>query len=360
MPELTSGSLNLFQDFLRKIVKDHRTVSFIGLERACGKTSSFKSFLSALDHKTLGITSIGTDHLSSANTTEDNGLVYIPQNTLVATAYQTLSLCDTTREIISKTGIFTPLGEVILFRAVSAGFVFLAGPSILADSIRLRDVMLAAGAEMVLLDGAVDRKSPALPQLADGVVLTGRLFSPHFDNALDKLYAEVENLSTPALTDPALAEVCTGQKDNPASFYLVDESLTVHNPESEEEKTSLPAFISGFKGVIKALVVKGALTNARLGSLLKAEIRIVKRMQQVPLLIEDPTKSFISALNRSLLQKRNIPLRVLEPVNLLAICINPLQSGLEGQKLEEIMTELAGRFNTPVLDVFGGAYVEGF
>ena len=36
--------------------------------------------------------------------------------------------------------------------------------------------MLAAGAEMVLLDGAVDRKSPALPQLADGVVLSGRLF----------------------------------------------------------------------------------------------------------------------------------------------------------------------------------------
>ena len=360
MPDLYSGSHELFLDYLRKIVFAHETVSFIGLERACGKTSSYKTFLSALEHKTLGITSIGTDHLSSANTTEENGLVYIPQNTLVATAHQTLSLCDTTKEILSKTGIFTPLGEVILFRALSAGYVFLAGPSILADSIRLRDAMLAVGAEMVLLDGAVDRKSPALPQLADGVVLSGRLFSPNFDNALEKLYAEVENLITPALADPVLAEICSRQIDSPDPYYLVDDTLTVHVPESEEAKTSLLAFLAGFKGTLKAFVIKGALTNARLGPLLKAEARIIKKMQQVPLVIEDPTKSFISSLNRSLLLKRNIPLRVLYPVNLLAICVNPLQSGLQGLQLKQTMTNLAGRFKIPVLNVFGEAYVEGF
>ena len=360
MPDLFPESHELFLDYLRKIVFGHRTVSFIGLERACGKTSSYKTFLSALEHKTLGITSIGTDHLSSANTFEDNGLVYVPGNTLVATAHQTLGLCDTTKEIISKTGIFTPLGEVILFRALSAGYVFLAGPSILADSIRVRDAMLAAGAEMVLLDGAADRKSPALPQLADGVVLSGRLFSPNFENALEKLYAEVENLTTPALADPALTELCGRQSDSSASYYLVDDNLTVHFPESEEAKTSLFAFLSGIKEGFKALVIKGALTNARLGPLLKAEARIIKKLQQVPLLIEDPTKSFISPLNRNLLLKRNIPLRVLNPVNLLAICVNPLQSGMEGNQIKQNMADLAGRFKIPVLNVFGEAYVEGF
>ena len=51
-----------FHHFLMGISNNFKTISFIGLDRASGKTTTLKVFLQALKDKRVGVTSIGTDH----------------------------------------------------------------------------------------------------------------------------------------------------------------------------------------------------------------------------------------------------------------------------------------------------------
>lgn len=80
---------------------------------------------------TLGLTSIGRDGESTdvVTGTEKPG-IFVREGTLIATARDMLRLGDVTTEILATTGIPTPLGEVVILRARSAGNVQLAGPSI--------------------------------------------------------------------------------------------------------------------------------------------------------------------------------------------------------------------------------------
>ncbi len=63
--------------------------------------------------------------------------IFVREGTLIATARDMLRLGDVTQEILVTTGIPTPLGEVVILRARSAGNVQLAGPSITSQ---LREV----------------------------------------------------------------------------------------------------------------------------------------------------------------------------------------------------------------------------
>lgn len=53
--------------------------------------------------------------------------IFVREGTLIATAKDMLRLGDITKEILMTTGIPTPLGEVVIVRARSAGHVQLAG-----------------------------------------------------------------------------------------------------------------------------------------------------------------------------------------------------------------------------------------
>ncbi|MEI3339307.1 MAG: hypothetical protein V8R80_04620 [Eubacterium sp.] len=52
--------------------------------------------------------------------------IYVYKDTIVATAADLLKYCDTTKEFLFTTGIHTPMGEIIIFRALSDGFVQVA------------------------------------------------------------------------------------------------------------------------------------------------------------------------------------------------------------------------------------------
>ena len=67
---------------------------------------------------------------------------------LAATAADLLPLSDISREILMATGLYTSMGEVIIFRARSDGFVQIAGPGIVADMGRLKDMLRQLGAEL--------------------------------------------------------------------------------------------------------------------------------------------------------------------------------------------------------------------
>ena len=74
------------------------------------------------------------------------------------------------------------MGEVVIFRARSDGSVQLAGPSITDQLARLREELFSLGADRVIIDGALSRKSLCSRKVTEATVLcTGASYSKSMD-----------------------------------------------------------------------------------------------------------------------------------------------------------------------------------
>lgn len=112
-------------DELLRRLNETKNMSIVGMCKNAGKTTMLNWMLSGGHlHGTLGLTSIGRDGESTdiVTGTEKPG-IFVKEGTLIATAKDMLRLGDVTKEILMTTGIPTPLGEVVILRARSAGHV---------------------------------------------------------------------------------------------------------------------------------------------------------------------------------------------------------------------------------------------
>ena len=105
--------------------------ALLGMCKNAGKTTALTRLIRecAAAGVTAGLTSIGRDGESRDLVTDtEKPPIYMYAGMLAATAEELLPLSDVSREILAQTGVHTSLGEVLLFRARSDGFVQLAGP----------------------------------------------------------------------------------------------------------------------------------------------------------------------------------------------------------------------------------------
>ena len=160
-------------DELLRRLNETKTMSIVGMCKNAGKTTMLNWMLSGGHlHGTLGLTSIGRDGESTdiVTGTEKPG-IFVKEGTLIATAKDMLRLGDVTKEILMTTGIPTPLGEVVILRARSAGHVQLAGPSITTQLKSVSQAFFELGADRSIIDGALGRKSLGARSVAEGVIL---------------------------------------------------------------------------------------------------------------------------------------------------------------------------------------------
>ena len=117
--------------------------AMLGMCKNAGKTTAMNSLIRDFPEEgVLCVTSIGMDGESRDQVTgTGKPSVWIREGMLAATAENLLPLCDVSREILAATGIYTGLGEVVVFRARSDGFVQLAGPSITGHLGVLRKIL---------------------------------------------------------------------------------------------------------------------------------------------------------------------------------------------------------------------------
>lgn len=178
---------------LLEILNGVKTMSIVGMCKNAGKTTMLNWMLHHDRLRgTLGLTSIGRDGESTdvVTGTEKPG-IFVREGTLIATARDMLRLGDVTTEILETTGIPTPLGEVVILRARSAGNVQLAGPSITSQLREVSRMFFDLGADKSIIDGALGRKSLGARAVAEGVVLcTGA----SYHMSMEKVVADTANI----------------------------------------------------------------------------------------------------------------------------------------------------------------------
>ena len=98
---------------LFELVSPYESVSFIGMCKNAGKTTTFNQLITELRQNgvSFAATSVGRDGESTdlvTNTVKPGIFVY--KGTVIATAAELLKYCDITKEILRTTGIHTPMG----------------------------------------------------------------------------------------------------------------------------------------------------------------------------------------------------------------------------------------------------------
>ena len=293
-------------------------LSVIGMAKNVGKTTVLNYLVSKLTDYRLILTSIGRDgEDTDIVTNTKKPRIYVPDGSVIITAEGLLGLSDITVEVLATTGYGTPMGKVVVVRALSAGFVQLGGPSMVSQ---LEELLLGVGSDgavlprrladccfafaaadsKVIIDGAISRKSLASPRLSDAAILcTGASLSPNENVVVAETKHAVDILTLPAVSDAD-------------TIYV--------------------------SGVVSDRKLMDLLTSGTA----KAGMQIVA---------DDPSKIFISAATFGRLIARKVDLRVRDPINLVAVTVNPVSP--RGMTLDSalFLEKMQAAVDVPVFDV---------
>ncbi|HEY8321483.1 MAG TPA: hypothetical protein VIG46_06845 [Candidatus Baltobacteraceae bacterium] len=181
-------------------------IAVVGTGKNAGKTVTTRALLEALRGRCVGLTSIGRDgEAVDIGDASSKPRLRLEPGTIVATARAVLPVSPAS-EILDTSDLMTAAGPLLYARVrMAAQYELLGAPT--ASGVRASlDRMRALGAEVTLLDGAVDR----VAALAGGdeaiVVATGAATAATVEEAVDDVRALVARLALPVVDErePAL------------------------------------------------------------------------------------------------------------------------------------------------------------
>ena len=247
------------------------------------------------------------------------------------------------REILDTTGMPTPMGEVIILRACSDGFVQLAGPSMTAQLARLKKRMFELGAAKVIIDGALSRKSLAMPAVSDAAILcSGASYSPDIRKTVEDTCFSAELMMLPQTERTEYVHQCK-QK------YGVFFGSGTHGGEQTEFSEISRAAELVRKGGAEAVLMRGGVPDSAANALIAAG----RALNGLEIICEDGSRLLLSHKNYEKLVRAGARFTVMNKTRLLAVTVNPFSAkGSHYNKTEfydAMCSGLGGR--VPVLDV---------
>ncbi|MCK4480665.1 MAG: hypothetical protein KAV01_09070 [Candidatus Lokiarchaeota archaeon] len=306
-------------NFLNEISK-YKIISIIGLAKNVSKTTTLNYIIKNLEGYKLGLTSIGRDGEKYDVITQlPKPRIFIKRGTIVATAKQSFEASEVKMDILKITEFNTPLGEILILKALSDGLIELAGPSI---NKYLQEICLDLknfGCDLILIDGAFDRRSYAAPIISDATILsTGASVSEDMQNVINLTVHTIELLNLESEEDNEIINIAqdilkkskVGIIDNKNSIKLLN-VLTPLDAAKEIAKV--------LNENSKYIVIKGALTNKLLEDLMS----LTEKYKEVTFLVEDATKLFLSKKIMKKFQKKGGIIKILNPIKVIAVTINP-------------------------------------
>jgi len=249
-----------------------RCVAFLGLAKNVGKTTALVAALEELhrEGRIAGVTSAGRDGESvDAITGEPKPRFRVWPGQRLASASSTYASASFPTAVVEPLPFPTRFGPVEVRLAQGEGEIEMIGPSTASQMGAAADALRRAGAEIVLVDGAIGRRAFASARIADGLVLAVGLAAGSSSAAALAAAQSAVDLIRLAPPDPG------------ASVRPVDGALT-------------------------ALSLRDAAPRAG-----------------ETLIVDDFTSVFLSDEERRSLRRAGVGLAVRRPARLLAITVNP-------------------------------------
>jgi hypothetical protein len=336
---------------LSELIAPARRLALVGLAKNTGKTETLAAILRELAERAtcVGVTSIGRD--GEAHDVIDVRIskprIVLQAGSLVASTDALVRASGLAHERLAQTGVRTPLGEVVVARLAEQGAVEVAGPSAAEDLRKVSDAMIDFGAEIVLIDGSIDRRAASSPAVAEGLVIaTGAVLSEDIDEVVAATKDAVDLVKLPTAGSPRVDESTGGGEE-----LLTLERGLVLNAEPAE----ITALLQGHPHA-GTLHIDGALSERFLEGLLAARTERAGRTLRI--VASDPTKVFLSHRGPSWYRRQGLAIEVMRTIDLKAITVNPVapqSHRFDSRRLRELIE--AAVPGVPVLDVLDESYL---
>jgi len=334
------------------MICNYDSISIIGMNKNVGKTTTLNHILrEARGRISLGLTSIGRDgeELDLVTATE-KPKIYIEKGTIIATAKQCLLNSDITKEILKTTGFNTPMGEIIICRALSDGYVDLGGPSVNSYMTLICDELKRFGSELVIVDGALSRKTFASPAITSATILsTGAAMSRSMAKVIEETRHTVKLLSLENEEDKSVLKLAI-------EVLHRGRIGIIHQDNTMKMLDVLTAFESS-KDIVKAIdenaayvVIKGVVSDKLLEDIMTS----TNKYKELTFLVEDGTKLFLTRETLYKFEKQGGSIKTINKINVVCVTANPKSPyGYEFDR-HKFLEGLRSNLDVPVFDVIGG------
>lgn len=326
----------------------YKTLSIVGMAKNAGKTTALNYLIEEADDEgiRLGITSTGRDgETQDLVTGTEKPRVYLYEDTIVSVPTQLYELADAGLEIVKKSNYRTSIGDLLLCRVADSGYVQIAGPVATAHTKKMCQEMFEMGCELILIDGAIDRKSIASPETSDAIILsTGAVLSRNMKKVIEDTAHIVELYGIPELEDGTARQLITEHMDKDKIMIVKKDQVEI---------LDLVTGLGSSRFIDEAIdddtdyvYIPGAFTNSVIADINPHKLR------KVNFVIKDPTKIFINQMDWGKLRKRKFKVNVLKNIEVAAVTVNPIApSGysFDHRVLRDAMQEALPEI--PVIDV---------
>lgn len=335
--------MTLFQTILDR---HYRTISVIGLAKNVGKTTTLNFLMECARRDgsmRLGITSSGWDgEAYDSITGQPKPRIVTPLGTLIATTENCLAASTLNYRTVKKTGMSTSLGEVFIIECTGEGRVEVAGPTTISELCEVRDMMSSVGAELILFDGALNRKASASPNVCQAmIVATGMNAGYNLEEVNRATAFWLEIFSLPAWEGNR--PLYSAGEDRKALFLDRNGNMCSTCAAADiMEGRGIPEFSDGY------VVLTGAFTDIICEVLLKAK-------GSFDIVIEDATRVFISPHSLRRLKKRGSRIIQISHTDVIGVTTNPTSSSGGSYDAREFMRTVADiSHGIPVWDIVLG------
>jgi len=313
------------------------------MSKNAGKTTALNKILEGCHTKgiKLGLTSIGRDGEEvDIVTGTGKPKIFVTEGTLIATAADLLKKGDITKEIMCTTNINTPMGEVVIVRARSDGYVQIGGSSIGSQIVSLISYFKELGADKILVDGAISRKTFSSPIISDAAILsTGASLSVDMNKVVRETAYVAKLLTLAPLHDERA--YCMIE-----SFEEPIEKFSAIMPDYSVRAIDLSRPVDTLEGAIY-IYVSGALSDGFMNKLIMSNINLLG----IKIVVQDGSKLFISERTFEKIGLKGSEIVVMRPINLLAITINPVSATGYIFDKEAFLESLKQQTDIPVYNV---------
>ena len=302
-----------------RLAKNYNAISFAGMVKNAGKTTLLNELIDQafLSNITLGITSIGHDGESvDLVTNTPKPLIDVYKGTLIASAKVMLEKEGLRFEVLESTDFSTTFGQIVIVRILKDCQIELIGPRSSKGIKAVINLMKKWGANLVLVDGALDRVSLASPAVADGVFLsTGAALSRDINQVVKQTVHRVKLFRTESVSE--YREEFNILKENNLIAVIDVEG----NVKSFNFRTGINAgkeLAEHLNDKSQYLFFPGALTYLTVKELMNYYTG------NIEIVVTDGSKIFIDRDNYHELLRKGLKIRVLDTINLIGISINPV------------------------------------
>ncbi|MBL8375112.1 MAG: hypothetical protein JNL91_11150 [Candidatus Accumulibacter sp.] len=185
------------------------TLAVMGMTKNTGKTVALNHLLACAAEVgvAIGVTSIGRDGENR------DQVFFFPKppvrvwsGSIIATARDTLLRAKVRWKLLAATGLDSPMGEIVIVRALDHGEMEIAGASRSSDQQKIIAQLRQCGCALIILDGALGRSQHASPAIADGIILaTGAAIGGGVQDVIRKTRERLATLNIPQAAPEILA-----------------------------------------------------------------------------------------------------------------------------------------------------------